>query len=102
MDKMREEFEAWANERGLDVDHIYVNGCFKCYCVSHTQSAFDIWKASRAAICVELNGIVFSRDKNGEGGLMLPERVFKAMDDSGVSYKLKNPHSTNSPASHSC
>ena len=80
MDKMREEFEAWANERGLDVDHIYVNGCFKCYCVSHTQSAFDIWEASRAALCVEL-------PENCKGMALTVSELHRELDRAGVSYK---------------
>ena len=80
MDKMREEFEAWANERGLDVDHIYVNGCFKCYCVSNTHSAFDIWKASRAALCVEL-------PENCKGMALTVSELHRELDKAGVSYK---------------
>ena len=93
MDKMREEFEAWwisKNPNHTDVkSYWHETG----YCVnsnsvySNLDFAWECWKSSRAALCVELNSVVFSRDKNGEGGLMLPERVFKAMDDSGVSYK---------------
>ena len=58
-DKMREEFEAWAKPIGLDVDYIYADDAFKCYCFTATQNAFDTWKsgwqASRAALCVELS-----------------------------------------------
>ena len=91
MDKMREEFEAWANERGLDVDHIYVNGCFKCYCVSHTQSAFYIWKASRAAMCVELpsfeNGSIRGHSGDCDEARMIVDSVAESLDNAGVSYK---------------
>ena len=57
-DKMRQEFETWAKPIGLDVDYIYADDAFKCYCFTATQNAFDTWKsgwqASRAALCVEL------------------------------------------------
>lgn len=74
MDKMREEFEAWISQ-------------FSGQSAIRRRAAWNVWKASRSAMCVELGSLVFSQDKNGEGGLMLPERVFKAMDDAGVSYK---------------
>lgn len=93
MDKMREEFEAWwisKNPNNADVglywhETGYWVNSNSAY--SNLDFAWECWKASRAAICVDLNSFVFSRDKNGEGGLMLPERVFKAMDEAGVSYK---------------
>ena len=76
MDKMREEFEDFME----DSHWSWASGDSK-------EELYKVWKASRSALCVELNSVVFSRDKNGDGGLMLPERVFKAMDEAGVSYK---------------
>lgn len=85
MDKMREEFEAWAASIGFTLKpNAWSNGD---YAMGYGWQEWNAWKASRAALCVELNSVVFSRDKNGDGGLMLPERVFKAMDDAGASYK---------------
>jgi len=99
MEKMREEFELWAKSE-FDIDcsemSFGVEGNDKREQYHNDEdpdgaitisAMFYAWKASRSALCVELNSVVFSRDKNGEGGLMLPERVFKAMDDAGVSYK---------------
>lgn len=91
MDKIREEFESWfLIVSGVDVFSDRDGDAYKCEDDESTRYLCGIWlswKASRSALCVELNNVVFSRDKNGEGGLMLPERVFKAMDDAGVSYK---------------
>lgn len=93
MDKMREEFESWFwnyNHEGCDKGYwpvVFAIGCDGKYQGIACEGAWQGWKASRSALCVELNSVVFSRDKNGEGGLMLPERVFKAMDDAGVKYK---------------
>lgn len=93
MDKMREEFEAWHIEQckadGMDWRDLSseLDRDGDGYVYTGAQYAWRGWKASRSALCVELNNVVFSRDKNGEGGLMLPERVFKAMDDAGVYYK---------------
>lgn len=85
MDKVREEFEAWAASIGFTLKpNAWSNGG---YAMGYGWQEWNAWKASRAALCVELNSVVFSRDKNGDGGLMLPERVFKAMDEAGVSYK---------------
>ncbi|MGL5395508.1 MAG: hypothetical protein ACRDBQ_09535 [Shewanella sp.] len=41
MDKMREEFEAWYSD-------------FDGYGEAHKKELWDTWKASRAALCVEL------------------------------------------------
>ena len=84
-DKMREEFEEYMNGQGFDVDHIYVNGEFKCYCFAATQNAFEIWKASRAALCVELPKQWF--DEGLGCDLMEVNHVADALDAAGVRYK---------------
>ena len=57
-DKMRQEFETWAKPLGFDMDYIYADDEFKCYCFTTTQNVFEVWKAgwekSRDALCVEL------------------------------------------------
>lgn len=85
MDKMREEFEDWC-KRDLGFTPEWISE-YDCYSFVGTNDMWLSWQASRAALCVELNSVVFSSDKNGEGGLMLHERVLKAMSDAGVSYK---------------
>ena len=83
-DKMREDFEEYMNGHGFDVDHIYVNGEFKCYCFAATQNAFEIWKASRAALCVELPK-QYSTDSIGSAYCV--DAVIDSLDSSGVHYK---------------
>ena len=82
-EKMREDFEGYMNGQGFDVDHIYVNGEFKCYCFAETQNAFEIWKASRAALCVELpqQGVLHHTTTYNA-----PD-VRSALDTAGVRYK---------------
>ena len=87
-DKMREEFEEYMNGQGFDVDHIYVNGEFKCYCFAATQNAFEIWKASRAALCVELpSRISDDSDKWPVGYDFGVDAAADSLDSVGVHYK---------------
>ena len=87
-DKMREEFEAWAKPIGFDVDYIYADDAFKCYCFTATQNAFDAWKsgwqASRAALCVELPK-QYSTDSIGSAYCV--DAVIDSLDSAGVRYK---------------
>lgn len=50
MDKMREEFEAWLESNG----QLTLKEDDGEYSFQHTRLAFEAWKASRAALCVEL------------------------------------------------
>ena len=88
-EKMREEFEAWAAPFGFDVDSIYADDAFKCYCFTATQNVFDIWKAgwekSRAALCVNLPKQWY--DDGLDSDLMEAHHVGKALDASGIRYK---------------
>ena len=92
MDKMREEFEAWFwNEFHKDSDvELYwpsvfvttVNGDYRgmaCY------AYWTVWKASRAALCVELPSQWF--DDGLDCDLMEAHQVGKALDEAGVQYK---------------
>lgn len=61
MDKMREEFEVWCDEQGYVSDKYISDDCgdkFKHlvgeYVISGTRFLWAAWKASRAAMCVEL------------------------------------------------
>lgn len=65
MDKMREEFEAWYSG-------------FYGYGDAHKKDLWDTWKASRAALCVELPD---------ESSVWRYQDVCESLDDAGVSYK---------------
>jgi len=61
MDKMREEFEAWCDEQGYASDKYSSDDCgdkYKHlvgeYVISDTRFLWEAWKASRAALRVEL------------------------------------------------
>ena len=81
MEKMREEFEAWA------IDH-HFSATKKqdgvSYAHDSTMCAFEGWKASRAALCVELP--MEYKDQFNELSYSAPA-VIKAILDAGVSYK---------------
>lgn len=79
MDKMRQEFEAWAKTTSLR-NFLFWHPSDNQYEVHAVQTAFDGWKASRAALRDELKHAVFSEDKHGSG-LILSERVFEAIGD---------------------
>ena len=50
--KMRDSFEAWAeNEVGLNTTASVIPGC---YCEPETETAWAAWQASREAVVVEL------------------------------------------------
>ena len=83
MDKMREEFEAWfcstipypiAKESWFAVmnDGDYI--------ITDAQAAWAAWKASRAALCVEL-------PENCKGMALTVSELHKQLDKAGVSYK---------------
>lgn len=75
MDKMREEFEAWA----LEV-HGYSGGVTHCgsYYTSKIDALWEAWQASRAALCVELPD---------ESATFWHQDVCKALDVVGVNHK---------------
>ena len=83
MDKMREEFEAWfcstipypiAKESWFAVmnDGDYI--------ITDVQAAWAGWKASRAALCVEL-------PENCKGMALTVSELHRELDKAGVSYK---------------
>lgn len=84
MEKMREEFEAWAIEKDLDTSHYIDNGEMGDYCDVVTQYAWLGWKASRSALCVELPAHWYD-EKNSCHVMSLTE-VTNALDKSGVPY----------------
>lgn len=83
MEKMREEFEAWfcstipypiAKESWFAVmnDGDYI--------ITDVQAAWAGWKASRAALCIEL-------PENCKGMALTVSELHRELDRAGVSYK---------------
>ena len=94
MKKMREEFEDWfcstipykiAKESWFAVMN---DGC---YIITDVQAAWAGWKASRAALCVELpsfeNGSIRGYSGDCDEARMVVDSVAESPDKAGVSYK---------------
>ena len=76
MDKMREEFEAWAiSDMGYMVARS--GDGYKC---DYMNTAWLSWKASRAALYVEL-------PENCKGMALTVSELHRELDRAGVSYK---------------
>ena len=76
MDKMREEFEAWAiSDMGYMVAR--AGDGYKC---DYMNTAWLSWKASRAALRVEL-------PENCKGMALTVSELHRELDRAGVSYK---------------
>ena len=76
MEKMREEFEAWAiSDMGYMVARS--GDGYKC---DYMNTAWLSWKASRAALCVEL-------PENCKGMALTVSELHRELDRAGVSYK---------------
>lgn len=93
MDKIRQEFEAWiVSALGCDVADISKDesGVYNSF---QTGNLYVAWRASRAALCVELP----ESECGGDGyyyedGIAIGHNdclglVQSVLDDSGVSYK---------------
>ena len=86
MEKMREEFEAWHIKQceadGMDLRELSCeldrNG--DGYVYTGAQYAWRGWKASRAALCVEL-------PENCKGMALTVSELHRELDKAGVSYK---------------
>ena len=79
MDKIQQEFEAWAIEHHFSATKKQ-DGV--SYAHDSTMCAFEGWKASRAALCVEL-----PQPEPGDGAMVWSVDVEVALDNAGVSYK---------------
>lgn len=93
MDKMREEFEAWAKDE-FDIDcsemsfgvnendkrEQYHNNDDPNGAIT-VSAMFCAWKASRAALCVEISEAYLQRH------MMADYLVIAELDKAGVSYK---------------
>ena len=84
MEKMREEFEAWAiSDMGYMVAR--AGDGYKC---DYMNTAWLSWKASRAALCVELpTKINDDNDARSYGYDSAITDVEMALEISGVPYK---------------
>ena len=87
-DKMREEFEAWywllyGDCHALSINEVFSVDSFGVYALMMPRVAYEAWKASRAALCVELpqQGVLHHTTTYNA-----PE-VRSALDAVGVRYK---------------
>ncbi|MGL4754080.1 MAG: hypothetical protein ACRCXB_17055 [Aeromonadaceae bacterium] len=80
MDKMREEFDAWAEKQGYITER-YADD--DGYVFADTDECWNSWKASRAALCVELPDSWMEHNDAVCGLAELTEQLDKA----GVTYK---------------
>ena len=81
MEKMREEFEAWAASDGYQLDAS--SDARFTYDFHETECAWYGWQASRAAQCVELPDSERSVDC---GDVLYRSDVEEALDAAGVRY----------------
>ena len=77
MNKMREEFEAWA------VNYNLARSDWGNYSDRHVNNMWKSWQASRAAQCVELPDSERSVDC---GDVLYRSDVEEALDAAGISY----------------
>ena len=89
MEKMREEFEAWVITRNVCIKYgaklrTCPDGSYYDYRINDRWLA---WKASRSALCVNLSDIEFSKDRHGEGGLILTDSIKSELEYLGVDYE---------------
>ena len=88
MDRMREDFELWymelkcahgVSERDLayEIEFDEKIGEYEC---ANAEYAWRGWKASRAALCVEL-------PENCKGMALTVSELHQQLDRAGVSYK---------------
>ena len=87
MNKMRKEFEAWCDEQGYISDKYSADACGDKhkhlvgeYVISETRFLWEAWKASRAALCIEL-------PENCKGMALTVDEFHKQLDKAGVAYK---------------
>lgn len=93
MDKMREEFEAWADGQGYATDKYdesELSDKYKhlagIYVIPETRLMLEVWQASRAALCVEIPEIG-EQSSFGDYVVFDADAVRKILDDAGVSHK---------------
>jgi len=74
MEKMREEFEVWACNYNLKIAD------WGNYADRHVNNMWKAWRASRAALCVEL-------PENCKGMALTVDEFHKQLNKAGVAYK---------------
>lgn len=98
MDRMREEFEAWHTEQckadGMDWRDLSseLDRDGDGYVYTGAQYSWRAWKASRAALCVELPKITdFAKDSRGSREVLnfefAVECVARELNDVGVRHE---------------
>ena len=86
MDKMREEFEVWYwaklhGDRNVSLRRVVFNKTSDgSYCGLKCNTSWNAWKASRAALRVEL-------PENCKGMALTVDEFHKQLDKAGVAYK---------------
>ena len=80
MDKMRKEFEAWVTKHRPGTDVLMDEEFQDEYLYAETQYAWEGWRASRAALCVEL-------PENCKGMALTVDEFHSQLDKAGVSHK---------------
>ena len=80
MDKMRKEFEAWVTKHRPGTDVLMDEEFQDEYLYAETQYAWEGWKASRSALCVEL-------PENCKGMALTVDEFHAQLDKAGVSHK---------------
>ena len=81
MEKMREEFEKWFEDDSFPLEaNWFKKDDDGDYALSSTDFAWRGWKASRAALCVEL-------PENCKGMALTVSELHRELDRAGVSYK---------------
>lgn len=94
MPDMREEFEAWATKHRMP---IHRDGVVTDYAARCTDECWQAWKASRAALRVELpdDGIEdcrrdwpnYCRDNFDTGYCYATDRIAQALQQAGIEVK---------------
>lgn len=90
MPDMREEFEAWVRtqvpEPSLATVLAYSAGN-DLYLNTHIQGRYEGWKASRAALRVELPKSDYADQLDGDAYVMESRAVAKALQQAGIEVK---------------
>lgn len=73
-EKMREGFEVWACNYNLKIAD------WGNYADRHVNNMWKAWRASRAALCIEL-------PENCKGMALTVDEFHKQLDKAGVTYK---------------
>lgn len=84
MPDMREEFETWATKHRMP---IHRDGVVTDYSARCTDECWQAWKASRAALRVELPKSDYADQLDGDAYVMESRAVAKALQQAGIEVK---------------